>query len=144
MTALYRTLAAMILLLPVPAMAQQPGTPQYNTVFLPAHGAGDTARSSIDRWGGWARGDDKKTLGWTVAGRSEQEARALAVSDCERRGGNNCAVIETFVNACAAIAAGPTDRWYEISPKSLRRARRGALEACGPDCRVIFEGCAMP
>ncbi|PJL09885.1 hypothetical protein B9Y66_12065 [Stenotrophomonas maltophilia] len=142
MTVMIRILLASCMLLPMVASGQQPGTPQYNSVFLPGHGVGDTARSSVNRWGGWARGSDQKTLGWTVSGRSEQEARALAVSDCEARGGNNCAVVKTFVNACAAIAAGSMDRWAEISPKSLRQARRGALEACGPDCKIIFEGCA--
>lgn len=34
------------------ANAQQPGSVEYNTVFLPAHGVGDTVRASPrDRWG---------------------------------------------------------------------------------------------
>ena len=143
MIALYRTLVVITLLLPVPALAQQPGTPQYNSVYLPAHGVGDTAQSSVNRWGAWARGDDKR-LGWTFSGRTEEEAGQLAVTDCTARGSQNCQVVKTFVNACAAVAAGPNNRRYYISTKSQRVARQQALEDCGHDCKIVFEGCAVP
>ena len=143
MTSSYRILIATTLLLPMLALAQEAGTPQYNSVFLPAHGAGDTRRAPPDGWGAWARGDDK-TLGWTFSGRTEEEARQLAVADCIARGSQNCQVVKTFGNACAAVAAGPNARKYYITPKSQRAARREALKACGPDCKIVFEGCAMP
>lgn len=134
MTALYRTLAAMILLLPVPAMAQQPGTPQYNSVFLPAHGVGDTRRVLPDRWGAWARGDDR-TLGWTFSGRTREEAGQLAIADCTARGSQNCRVLEAFANACAAIAAGPDDRRFYISPRSQRVVGGRRLRHVAPTAR---------
>ncbi|MCF5089101.1 DUF4189 domain-containing protein [Stenotrophomonas sp. PA-6-5C] len=143
MTSSYRILIATTLLLPMLALAQEAGTPQYNSVFLPAHGAGDTRRVLPDRWGAWARGDDR-TLGWTFSGRTREEAGQLAIADCTARGSRNCRVLEAFANACAAIAAGPDDRRFYISPKSQRAARREALKACGPDCKIVFEGCAMP
>lgn len=143
MTARYRTLVAMILLLPVSAMAQQPGTPQYNTVFLPAHGVGDTSRPVVNRWGAWAKGDDG-ALGWTFSGRTEREARRLALEDCAARGVRNCKVEKTFDNRCAALAKSENDRRWQIAPRDVDWVRQAALAGCGPDCKIIFAGCAVP
>ncbi|MGE6335247.1 DUF4189 domain-containing protein [Stenotrophomonas sp. NPDC077659] len=142
MTRFARILTVCSLLFPVFAAAQQPGTPEYNSVYLPAHGVGDTKPQAL-RWGGWARGDDRR-LGFTVSGRTEEEARALAVADCESRGSVNCVPLKTFYNACAAIAEGPTDRTAITTDRGLKRARSQALKNCRPDCKIIFEGCALP
>ncbi|MGE6335198.1 DUF4189 domain-containing protein [Stenotrophomonas sp.] len=124
------------------SFAQQPGTPQYNSVYLPGHGVGDT-KAPPRIWGAWARGDDR-TLGYSLTGRTQQEAEDLAVADCERRGSTNCVPIDSFDNACVAIAAGPSDRYAQISRKGTKWTRREALKQCGPDCKIIFEGCAVP
>lgn len=142
MNAITRIFIILSLLAPMFASAQQPGSVGYNTTVLPAHGLGDTRRVVPDRWGAWAKGEDG-SLGWTFSGRTEQEARQLAIDDCVARGSRNCVVSRTFVNACAAIAASPVDRRFQISAKGLRWVRREALKACGPDCRIVFEGCAV-
>lgn len=125
------------------SFAQQPGTPQYNSVFLPAHGAGDT-RQSPRKWGAVARGEDLQ-LGWAVNGDSEQQAGNLAVQDCLARGSSNCQVVQTFFNTCAAVVVGPSDRNFLSLPgRSLAKVRKTALKECGSECRVMFEGCALP
>lgn len=135
---------AFCLLISAVASAQQPGSVGYNTTVLPAHGLGDTrAQDGQRRWGAYARGDDR-TLGFTVDGRTENEARALAVANCEARGSTNCVALETFFNSCIAVAAGPNDRVAQMSPKGPRWVRRHALKECRSDCKIIYEGCAFP
>ena len=74
MIALYRTLVVITLLLPVPALAQQPGTPQYNSVYLPAHGVGDTARTSVNRWG---LGREEMIGNWAGLSQAEQKRKRV-------------------------------------------------------------------
>ncbi|MBK0014137.1 DUF4189 domain-containing protein [Stenotrophomonas sp. S41] len=136
-------MVAMILLSPMAARAQQAGTPEYNSVFLPAHGVGDAKAPKPPKWGAWAKGADRN-LGWTFSANSEDEARALAIKDCEARGSHDCKVSKTFFNACAAIAASANDRWYQISPEGERFVRREALKSCGAECKIVFAGCAFP
>lgn len=136
-------LIAMILLLPAITFAQQPGTTAYNTVFLPAHGAGDTLRPYVNKWGAWAKGEDG-ALGWTFSGRTEREARRLALEDCAARGIRRCKVEKTFANGCAALAKSTNDRRWQIAPDNLDWVRQTALSGCGPDCKIVFEGCAIP
>jgi hypothetical protein len=136
-------LALMAYFMTSTSFAQQPGTPQYNSVFLPAHGAGDT-RQPPRRWGAVARGDDLQ-LGWSVNGDSEDQAGNLAVRDCSARGSRNCQVVNTFSNSCAVVVVGQSDRNFLSLPRrSLDKVRKTALKECGPECRVMFEGCALP
>ncbi|WP_414716012.1 DUF4189 domain-containing protein [Stenotrophomonas sp.] len=135
------------LLLSTGASAQQPGSVEYNTVFLPGHGVGDTRSPDPRiRWGALARGDDR-ALGYTLVGRTKDEAQALAVADCESRGSRNCVVLETFFNSCIAVTASlsdPSNRVAMMSPNGLRSVRRKAMKECGADCEIIYEGCAVP
>ncbi|MBK0014133.1 DUF4189 domain-containing protein [Stenotrophomonas sp. S41] len=145
MTVKLKLLAASLLFISVASFAQQPGSVEYNTVLMPAHGVGDTKspRSGV-RWGAYARGDDR-TLGYTVGGRTEDEARALAVEDCKARGSTNCVAIKTFLNACIAVAAADINhRFATMSPKGLRWVRRESLKDCGSNCKIVYEGCAVP
>ncbi|AWH48292.1 hypothetical protein C1925_03490 [Stenotrophomonas sp. SAU14A_NAIMI4_5] len=143
MIAVFRFMIASSILLGPMAFAQQPGTVEYNSVYLPAHGVGDTQRQSPNRWGAWAKGDGGM-LGWTFEGRSEREARKLAVEDCSARGFRNCKVSRTFVNACAALAESDRNSWWQISANGLEWVRKAALKECGSDCKIVFEGCAVP
>ncbi|MBK0014140.1 DUF4189 domain-containing protein [Stenotrophomonas sp. S41] len=142
MSVLTRVVTFSVLFLSAAASAQQPGTPQYNSVYLPGHGVGD-ARPKAVKWGAWARGDDRQ-LGYSLEGRSKEEAEALAVADCSARGSKNCVPIDAFHNACVAIAAGPDDRRASINVRGLKWARKQALKTCEGDCQIIFEGCALP
>ncbi|WP_367381367.1 DUF4189 domain-containing protein [Stenotrophomonas cyclobalanopsidis] len=142
MNGVARIVIAFGLLLSAHASAQQAGTPEYNSVYLPAHGVGDTRAAPV-KWGAWARGDDRQ-LGYSLAGQTKEEAEALAVADCSARGSKNCVPIEAFSNACVAIAAGPDDRKAVITDKGLKWGHKRALKICKGDCQIIFEGCALP
>ncbi|MBK0014138.1 DUF4189 domain-containing protein [Stenotrophomonas sp. S41] len=142
MSVLTKIVIVSTLFLSAAAFAQQPGSVQYNTVYLPGHGVGDT-KAPPAKWGAWARGDDR-TLGITFDGRTEDEAKALAVADCQAKGSKNCLPMETFFNTCALVAAGPSNRIIQTSNRGLPWGRRQALKACGDDCKIVVEGCALP
>jgi hypothetical protein len=62
-----------------PGEAQQPGTVEYNTVFLPANGLGDTRRAGpVNRYGAVALGR-KGAIGFAAVPGSERTAEAAAV-----------------------------------------------------------------
>lgn len=132
-------------LITAPAHAQQPGSVEYNTVFLPAHGVGDTVRASeLDRWGAIATGKGD-ALGFVVDARSEKEAKTKAVEDCSSGGGENCEVEDVFTNVCIAVASSPdANYWSSGSPSrnTAKTLRERALKGCGENCEIIREGCA--
>lgn len=137
-------LAGMLLCCGSPAMAQQPGTVQYNTVLLPAHGAGDTQRAGATRWGALAR-TSGGALGWTVDGESKEGAEGRALTECASISVEPCRVVFTFFNGCAVFAASPqASTWSSAGRKSLEWHRKAALKECGSGCTVRREGCALP
>ncbi|MBK0014139.1 DUF4189 domain-containing protein [Stenotrophomonas sp. S41] len=147
MNTILRVAVAFALVLSAVASAQQPGSAEYNSVFLPAQGAGDTRSPDPRiRWGSVAGGDDE-IWGYTLVGKTEAEAQALAVADCQARGSKNCAPLRTFFNSCIAVAVSssdPDNRVGKMSPKGLRWVRREATRECGADCKIVYEGCAVP
>lgn len=129
------------------AVAQQPGSVEYNTVLLPALGAGDTkSASSSDRWGALASGDGR-IFGFIYGTTTKKAAERAAVEDCVANGGKDCHVVSSFVNSCMAIAASPSDAGYaqgDAVKRSIEWVRAEALDACGEsDCKIVREGCAF-
>lgn len=126
------------------AHAQQPGTPAYNSVFLPGHGAGDTHRRARDNWGAVAFGRGVPIA--PVSGmNSRKEAEAKALELCVERGGQKCKVHHSFKNNCMVFAesethVGSSTRDPTIYSDEYRR--KEALDQCGAGCRIIWEGCA--
>lgn len=92
-------IAAVFALQAEQGLAQQPGSAAYNSVYLPAHGVGDTRRPAEERWGALALGK-KDAVGWTLDGTSEEDAAGTALDAC-RASGDGCRVMLTFVNECA-------------------------------------------
>ncbi|WP_425600326.1 DUF4189 domain-containing protein [Luteimonas deserti] len=133
------------------AFAQQPGSNQYNTVFLPAHSAGDTIRENLEsRWGAYALSSPDPSTGISVTGfvaarASLEEAKNAAITHCTERGGTDCAVPEGYVfrDTCAVATTGP-GRGNFVQDSNLRRARRYGLRSCGKGCRVLWEACSLP
>lgn len=121
-------------LITAPAHAQQPGSVEYNTVYLPGHGAGDTVPSSpLDRWGAIATGKGD-ALGFFVGARSAKEAKAKAIEECPFGGGENCEVEDVFTNVCIAVASSPdANYWSSGSPSrnTAKTLRSRALKGCG-------------
>ena len=136
------SLAALILVLP--ASAQQPGSAGYNTVYLPAHGVGDTARpAAAERWGAFASGK-AGVVGWTNEAASEQNARELAMADCGAHAGEECRVEFTFVNECAVLTRGPGNWFWRTGNQGLNRLSKMTLKQCGEGCWLVRTGCALP
>lgn len=140
--------ASLALLVSYGATAQQPGTPAYNSVFLPAHGVGDTVQTAWeDRWGSYASGKFDPSFGASTTGASfnfstSEAAEAEALRVCAQRGGIDCSIVITTQNACLAVATGA--KGYLAEEETLRKARRKALKGCGTDCRILWEGCSLP
>lgn len=135
-------IAAVFALQAEQGLAQQPGSAAYNSVYLPAHGVGDTRRPVEERWGALALGK-KDAVGWTLDGTNEEDAAGTALDAC-RASGDGCRVMLTFVNECAAIALSPTRYEWVKGNKSLRSLRRQVLGQCGEECFVVRDGCALP
>jgi len=133
-------------------VAQQPGSAAYNSVYLPAHGVGDTVRGrGIAQWGAVAVGN-RGLMGWTLEAPSEQEATDFAMRSCEAKGATGCEILGVFNNSCMAIASNiavvdvangaPVTTFVAHGSGTMRKLRRQALEACGPQCQIVREGCA--
>jgi len=137
------------------AMAQQPqpGSAAYNSVYLPAHGVGDTVRGrGVDQWGALAVGN-RGLMGWTLEAPSEQAATDFAMRSCEAKGAVGCEILGVFNNACMAIASNiavvdvaggqPVTTGVATGNRGMRKLRRDALKECGHGCAIIQEGCAI-
>ncbi|MEG2805030.1 DUF4189 domain-containing protein [Stenotrophomonas sp.] len=139
-------LAATVVLcgLSTPAVAQQAGTADYNRVYLPGHGVGDTVSGRIF-WGAIAFGDERKTIGFALNQPNRRAAVKAALRECSANGGRKCVPDLTFYNACAVIAMGP-GRTKAISndaeTQTLESLREEVMDDCGSDCRIVRQGCA--
>lgn len=138
----------LLILLAPPAGAQQPGSQQYNSVLLPALGAGDTRQSARGekRWGAIAASAPFETFGSALNMLTEDEAGQVALDRCAQAGGANCRVVITFDNLCVALAARGT-RWRASSREKQKSATQDVIKDCsqpGRVCPVLFEGCSHP
>lgn len=127
------------------ASAQQPGTPAYNNVFLPGHGAGDTRQSGRDNWGSIAYSRNLPAVPVTGM-RSKRQAERRALELCRERGGENCKIHRSFANICIAVAENESNmgsRADHPRKTSAEYRREQALRNCHGDCKVTWEGCAM-
>ncbi|WP_394001328.1 DUF4189 domain-containing protein [Luteimonas sp. WGS1318] len=130
-----------------PLLAQDPSSSSYHTVFLPAHDAGDTrAPNQSQSWGAFSIAAAEEgaisLTGWAINHGTEADASDAALEMCSRRGGKECEVDLVFVNQCASVATSATET-AASRDRTLRRARRSAMQACGSDCRVLYEGCTV-
>lgn len=141
--------AGIVLFPSADVFAQQPGSVQYNTVTLPAMMAAQRSgrlAPPSDRWGAIAIGEGQ-SYGWMDKAGSEDEAKAAALTDCRAKGGGDCVVETVFANACAVLAAGSAGHIIASAPpaeRTLDKTTKRALRRCGPDCKVVREGCALP
>lgn len=128
--------------------AQQPGSHAYNTVFLPAIGAGDTRNpSERQSWGAFSIAQDDEAeaslTGWAIGYGTEAKARQASIEMCAERGGKGCEINLVFMNQCASVATSATET-VASRDRTLRLARLASMQSCGEDCRVLYEGCAIP
>ena len=130
---------------PLVATAQQPGTPSYNSVFLPGHGVGDTRQRGRDNWGSVASSRNLSAIHVTGM-RSKKQAERTVLGICEEQGGERCKIHRSFVNICIAVAENPSkmsSRTSHPRETSADFRREEAIRLCGSDCKISWEGCAL-
>ena len=143
--ALFCSLAATVLFAE-PAKAQQPGTAAYNSVFLPAIGAGDTRSRSYNTlpWAA-AAGDTRQTPpGVTWGAPDEATAEAEAMQLCRDNGGVSCRIITTFQNRCIAIGNSGDDSFPWATASTLNEVRSDVRRRCARDgerCEIAYQRC---
>lgn len=140
-----------------PQMQQQlppsdPSSSQYNSVYLPSLGQGDTVRPNSnvrweDRWGAIAD-DGNGVYGIVTDLGSRRLAQKAAVAECRRRGGGECMVGLAYYNQCAVVVAGTTGAELAHAPTE-DQAKKIAVENCEATdgqgvCRVYYSGCSLP
>ncbi|WP_270725307.1 DUF4189 domain-containing protein [Shimia sp. Alg240-R146] len=79
--------------------------------------------------------------GYSHSQQSESEARLAVRSACE----GDCNVIETFYNACGAMAEGSDGNWGFGWAEARGPAEETALDYCGehgPNCAVRVWACS--
>ncbi|WP_454688522.1 DUF4189 domain-containing protein [Achromobacter aloeverae] len=119
----------------------RPNSPYYN-------GQGDNggyqqpappARAAT--WAAFAA-DAKGRLSWAYEQRSEAEASRAAVASCRKADGQDCQVMETFSEACGALAVDNQNKVYSGFAAYPRDAGRYAVEKCDKanptgQCRLV-------
>lgn len=95
------------LLVSAGAFAQPPRAPEYNPIFLSAHGERNVARQS-HRWGGSCKRFRFDT--WLVSRLHLGRVVALTARYSIARGGRCCEAAQTFSNLSAAVAVEPENR----------------------------------
>jgi hypothetical protein len=96
-----------------------------------------------DRWGAIAM-DRKTGQAGTVEGQaSKSKAEETALSYCSRSGGQNCEVILSFHNQCAAVVLGGGGWGYSGGP-TPEVAQEVAIGRCGHGdaCKVVYSKCS--
>ncbi|QCB35468.1 DUF4189 domain-containing protein [Stenotrophomonas muris] len=112
------------------------------------------------RWGALAQDTDHQVgqnlaIGVAEVKKTKREARSLALSECQRMGGQKCKVILEYHNQCAALA-GPVIGSVPLvdvktvayrSPNEedakVESVRRCESEGKGRSCTVIYSACSM-
>lgn len=139
------------------AIAQeQPNSAQYHAVHNPnsPHYVGSNQQPAAQQptgywektWGAIATDGVKSSLGSVVGVSSEKEAKQLALSDCEAKGGENCVVDLAYHNQCGALVVGSGYISTGNAP-SENEAKQNALSNCksgDSSCRVYYSACTEP
>lgn len=97
-------------------------------------------------WGAIAGDSPNGILGMVVGASSETQARSMAISDCEAKGGKNCKVHLVYHNQCAAFVTG--DNGYSATgAASIDEAVEISMDDCqnsDSGCRVYYSACTDP
>ena len=145
-----------------PGSASQPGSPAggggaFGSLIgrIRANPARDsetagnpTPEDARPLWGALAtEADEGPAWGWSIDDPKPETAYRNALSGC----GNNCEVVMSFADECAALATdqtpGSTVRGWAKGPDSEGVARTMALDECrgegGASCAVLVSGCTQ-
>src|SRR5262249_10938408 len=75
---------------------------------------------------------DKTTGAWGLSDRSQdrKSAEASAIKYCSKRG-KDCGIVESFANACSAVASGTGNRLGWAVSDNPKQAGLDAIKKCG-------------
>jgi hypothetical protein len=133
---------------------------------IPSGQSGAGSSSSVPtgkwetRWGALAKDAATQTggrlaIGVAEAKKSKKEARSLALSECQRMGGQECKIILEYYNQCAALAgpvigSAPLTNVTTVAYRSPSEdeAKEESVRLCesegkGRSCTVIYSACSM-
>lgn len=98
-----------------------------------------------DRWGAVAVDKSTGDAGTIEGQESEAKAQKKALSDCSSTGAQNCKVILTYHNQCAAVAFSNGGTGIARAPTSPQ-AEQLAMESCGggSTCQIVYSKCSNP
>jgi hypothetical protein len=99
-------------------------------------------------YGAIAYGAKSTAYGYSADQRTQQEAERGALTDC-RSNGDDCKLVASFSNNCAAVAAIESKGVFSTgSGATDREAEDAALKACershGKGCEIEVWDCAKP
>lgn len=97
----------------------------------------------VERHGAIAYSRKTQVYGYSRDFPSERAASLSAVRYChaQAKGADDCRVLVTFHNACAAIALGNAGGYGAAWGLNRRDAAAKALATCGVNCRIDREVC---
>jgi|GEM_PF-2422127 len=98
-------------------------------------------------FGAIAYGEKSHAFGYSFSQGDAARAERTALANC-RKNGDDCKVVSSFSNACAAVASGARDRFAAAEAKTREQAQAEALAACGRSaggkCEVEVWSCSFP
>ena len=97
--------------------------------------------------GAIAYGAQSEAFGFSYGLTSGAAAERRALANCVKHG-NDCRIVASFSNSCAAVAAGTNTRFATAQASTRKQAEAGALAGCsrggGDDCEIKAWTCALP
>lgn len=100
----------------------------------------------IDRWGAIAS-DDKGHVGVATELPNASDAQAVAIRDCQNKGGVSCMIDRKFKNQCAAMVVNHTSSSTANAPfegQAIRDATDLCRNGSSDKCWVYWSGCSLP
>lgn len=98
-------------------------------------------------YGAIAYGAQSTAAGWAFDFGTAADAHRRALSNCTRHG-DDCKVVVSFSNSCAAVAAGTNKRFATGQASNREEAQAKAVAACGrqggTQCELQAWSCALP
>lgn len=98
-------------------------------------------------YGAIAYGAQSTAAGWAYDFGTAGGAHRRALSNCTQHG-DDCKVVVSFSNSCAAVAAGTNKRFATGQASNRQQAQASAVAACrrqgGTQCEIQAWSCALP
>jgi len=89
---------------------------------------------SADLYGAIAYSLGKKAHGWAVDFSTREAAEKAALAGCAKHA-DDCRAVLWFMNACGALATGPTGQGWDFAADQPMADRR-AINACAKDSKA--------